>query len=128
MKTATVIPSAGSLKKKRVAISGKRQITIPKEFFEQLGFDKEVECYVNNGTLVLRTAEPQTNGEFAEEILRELVAKGYTGEALIREFKKLNRAVRPAVQRLLAEAKEIAAGRAEYVRHEDIFGAEESDD
>jgi bifunctional DNA-binding transcriptional regulator/antitoxin component of YhaV-PrlF toxin-antitoxin module len=34
--------------KNRVSVSQKRQITIPVEFYNSLGIEKEVECYVQN--------------------------------------------------------------------------------
>ena len=108
--------------KKRIAVSTKRQITIPTEFYYQLGISNEVDCYVRNGSLIIRPAVQEGNGEFAEEILAELIAKGYSGDELMTEFRKMNRAVRPAVEKMIAEADEIAKGNAEYATMEDIFG------
>ena len=54
--------------KKRVAVSQKRQITIPIEFYNSLGIEKEVECYVQNKALVIRPVR-ESSGEFDEQIL-----------------------------------------------------------
>ncbi|MEF9880012.1 MAG: AbrB/MazE/SpoVT family DNA-binding domain-containing protein, partial [Clostridia bacterium] len=89
--------------KKRIAVSGKRQITIPIEFFNQLGIDKEVECYVRNGSMVIRPAATETSGEFAEQILADLLAQGLQGKDLMERFRQINRSIRPAAQKLIEE-------------------------
>ena len=40
--------------KKRISVSQKRQITIPIEFYNDVGIEKEVECYIQNNTIVIR--------------------------------------------------------------------------
>jgi bifunctional DNA-binding transcriptional regulator/antitoxin component of YhaV-PrlF toxin-antitoxin module len=111
--------------KKRIAVSGKRQITIPIEFFSQLGIEKEVECYVRNGSLIIRPAVPETSGEFAEQILADLIAQGFQGDALFQRFKQTNRAVRPAVEKMLAEADDIASEKTTGATLADVFGSED---
>ena len=68
---------------KKLSISSKRQITIPQKFFSMLGFGTEAECMVRGNELVIRPARVNTGGEFAEQILEDLVAKGYSGNDLI---------------------------------------------
>ncbi|MBU4293647.1 MAG: AbrB/MazE/SpoVT family DNA-binding domain-containing protein, partial [Actinobacteria bacterium] len=41
--------------KKRISVSQKRQITIPIEFFNSIGIGKEVDCYVQNNAIVIRS-------------------------------------------------------------------------
>lgn len=91
--------------KKRISVSGKRQITIPQKFFEVLGIGSEVECFVRDGELVIRPI--QTN-EFAEEILRDLVKQGFQGQELIDEFIKTKSKIRPALIRMIEEADKFA--------------------
>ncbi len=64
---------------------------------------------------------------FAEEILTDLVKQGYSGEKLLTEFKKINRKIRPAVEKLIEEADEIAkASSANYIdKTDEIFGDDE---
>ena len=66
---------------------------------------------------------------FAEEILQDLIQQGFSGEKLLAEFKKVNRKVRPAVEKLIEEADEIAkAASTNYVDPtDDIFGDEETE-
>jgi len=110
--------------KKRIAVSGKRQITIPIEFFNQLGIEKEVECRVQEGNLIICRAIPEAHGEFAEQILADLIAQGLQGEELMKQFRQINRAIRPAVEELLADADRAASGKARLAGMSDVFGSE----
>lgn len=110
---------------KKLSISSKRQITIPQKFFAMLGFDTEAECMVRGNELVIRPARVNTGGEFAEQILEDLVAKGYSGNDLIVEFKKAQKKVRPAVENMLIEAEKAANGETAYETYDDIFGTKE---
>lgn len=118
------------LEKRRIKISSKRQITIPIKYFETLGFENELEC-IYSGDMLILTPIRNENSAFAEEILEDLIKQGYSGEALLIEFKKINRKVRPAVEKLINEADAIAKkSSVDYTDHTDeIFGvAEESED
>ena len=112
------------LEKKTVSISSKRQITIPQKFFTLLGFSEEAECIVRGNELVLRPAKPVSGGEFAENILAELIGRGLSGEELLSAFKEEQAKVRPAVEAMLADAENAASGVGEYATYEDVFGAE----
>jgi bifunctional DNA-binding transcriptional regulator/antitoxin component of YhaV-PrlF toxin-antitoxin module len=68
--------------KKRISVSQKRQITIPMEFYNSLGIDKEVECYVQNNAIVIRPVR-ESSGEFDEQILADLIAQGLSGQELL---------------------------------------------
>jgi len=101
MEAATV-----GLASKRVRISPKRQITIPQKFFAALGFADEAECFMRNNEIVIRPLK--SSGEFAETILAELVAEGATGQELLKKFRERTKQIRPAVEKLIAEADELA--------------------
>ena len=111
---------------KRVAISSKRQITIPLKFYTELGFNKEAVCTVEDGKLVLSPAEKGAGGEFTEQILSDLITEGYSGKRLLSEFKRRQAKIRPAVEKMLQQAKEAALDKAEYSSYEDIFGPEDT--
>lgn len=108
--------------KKVVSISSKRQITIPRKFFDALNFADEAECVVRGNELILRPARTNSGGEFAEHILADLIASGLTGEELLREFKNRQAKVRPAVEAMIAEADKVAVGNGEYYTYDDVFG------
>ena len=111
-------------KKKRIAVSGKRQITIPLEFYNLLGIEDEVECHVQDGSLIIRRASPEVYGEFSEQILADLIAQGLQGQELMKRFREMNRAVRPAVEELIAEADRAAAKRTGLAGTSDVFSSE----
>ena len=93
-----------SMLKKRISVSKKRQITIPIEFYNRLGIEKEVECYLQNDAIVIRPVREST-GEFDEQILADLISQGLSGSELLEKFKEMRRKVRPAIERLLNEAQ-----------------------
>ncbi len=95
------------IEKRRINISSKRQITIPAKYFHALGLDKEVDCIYSKDMLILTPVKEEAPA-FAEEILKELIQQGYSGEKLLAEFKTMNRKVRPAVEQLIEEADQIA--------------------
>lgn len=108
--------------KKIVSISSKRQITIPRKFFDALNFADEAECVVRGNELILRPARTNSGGEFAEHILADLIASGLTGEELLREFKNRQAKVHPAIEAMIAEADKVAVGNGEYYTYDDVFG------
>lgn len=115
------------LGKKIVSISSKRQITIPQKFFTALGFNDEAECVVRGNELVIRPVQVTSGGEFAEQILADLIKAGLSGEALLVAFKKKQAQVRPAVQAMIEEAESVARGVGEYSSYEDVFGLEDEE-
>ena len=113
------------MSRKILSISSKRQITIPQKFYQSLGFGDEAECIVRGNELVIRPIKTVSGGEFAEQILSELIKEGLSGEMLLKEFKKRQAQIRPAAETMLADAEKIAEGKAEYETYEDVFGTEE---
>lgn len=125
--TAATTKGRAPMEVKKLSISAKRQITIPQKFFTMLGFDTEAECTVRGNELVIRPARANTGGEFAEQILADLIARGYSGNDLLERFKKTQRQVRPAVEAMLAEAEQAAASESGYHTYENVFGAEDKE-
>ncbi len=111
------------MEKRRIHISSKRQITIPAKYYEALGFSKEIDCIYSNGMLIL-TPVKKDDPAFAEEILADLIDQGYSGEKLLAEFKKINRQIRPAIEKIIEEADTLAKAASEnYIDpSDDIFG------
>ena len=95
-----------SLEAKRISVSKKRQITIPQKFFDKLHIGEEVECIMTDSELIIRPVRQET--EFAEEILKDLIAKGIQGEQLLDEFRKVKANIRPAIKRMIDEAESAA--------------------
>lgn len=123
---ATAAVKGGNLmNRKTIRISEKRQLTIPQKFFEALGFTTEAECILRGNEIVLRPVREQGGGEFAEQILADLIAQGYSGDQLLTEFKKTQKKVRPAVEAMLSEAEQAARGESESYSYRDIFDVED---
>ncbi|NYB75224.1 MULTISPECIES: AbrB/MazE/SpoVT family DNA-binding domain-containing protein [Sedimentibacter] len=109
------------MEKKRISISAKRQITIPRKFYEMLGFENEAECIVKENELILRPVRETNSGEFAEQILSDLIKQGFQGEELLNKFKETQRKIRPAVEKMLKDAERAAEGEGNYFTYNDIF-------
>ena len=92
-----------------------------------MGFSEEAECILRGNEIVVRPVRVTSGGEFAEQILADLLASGLGGEKLLEEFKRRQAQVRPAVEAMLAEAENVANGRGEYSTYDEIFGAEEDE-
>ncbi|WP_418791715.1 AbrB/MazE/SpoVT family DNA-binding domain-containing protein [Phosphitispora sp. TUW77] len=91
---------------KRICVSSKRQITIPQKYFEKLNIGDEVECLMTDSEIIIRPVRQDT--EFAEEILKDLIARGFQGDQLLTEFKNYRAKIRPAIKRIIEEAKQAA--------------------
>ena len=125
MFTTAVMKGSQVLDKKIVSISSKRQITIPQKFYTSLGFTDEAECIMRGNELIIRPARVNTGGEFAEQILADLITEGLSGNDLLVEFKKRQAEVRPAVERMITEAEAAARGKGEYYTYDEIFGEDD---
>jgi len=104
--------------RKRISVSQKRQITIPIEFYNNLGIKNEVDCFVQNNQIIIRPA--QDRGEFDEQILADLISQGFSGDELLSKFKEARRNIRPAIESLLYEAQQVAEGKGEYYTLSDL--------
>lgn len=124
---ATMMKGSVPMEMKKLSISAKRQITIPQKFFTMLGFGTEAECTVRGNELVIRPARTNTGGEFAEQILEDLIARGYSGNELLERFKKAQAQVRPAVESMLMDAAQIASSESGHISYKDVFGMEEEE-
>ena len=126
MATATIpLKGSASMESKKVSISSKRQITIPQKFFTLLGFNTEAECIMRGNELVLRPVKENTSGEFAEQVLADLIRQGYSGEELLEKFKQTQRKIVSTVEAMLAEADRVAESKSGGYSLEDVFGTED---
>ena len=70
--------------------------------------------------LIFRSVENETGGEFAEQILSDLITEGFSGEELLQKFKERQAKVRPAVEAMIAQAKGAAQGTEAYESYEEL--------
>lgn len=104
-------------KPKRISVSSKRQITIPKEFYESLKISEEVLCQVVDGALIIKPVQEEV--DFSEFILRDLVNEGYQGEELLHEFTHRKSQIRPALSQMIAENRDhiVYSNTEDYFNH-----------
>lgn len=110
---------------KRISISVKRQLTIPLQYFEELGFGSEAYCEVVDNKLVIRPVKNEASGEFDEYILADLISQGLSGNELLEAFKAERKKIRPAVEKMLAEASEMVKSGKGFYTLDELFGPEE---
>ena len=107
---------------KRISITSKRQLTIPQAFYSILGFGKEADCIVKDDMLIIKPVKSTQENSFSEQILEDLINKGYSGKKLLEEFKKINSEVKPAIKDMLNEAKLAAQGKSKSYTMDEVFG------
>ena len=105
---------------KRIAVSSKRQISIPKEFYEKLNIGEEVTLELHGNHLVVKPVHEGFD-DFSEEILADLINEGYAGMDLMAEFKNRKAQLGSAIDSLISEA-----ANTETVEIDDLF--EDDDD
>jgi hypothetical protein len=66
-----------------------------------------------------------TNDGFAIEILKDLLSQGYGGDELLEKFAEQYENIKNAINSLIIESDEIAAGIRKGATMDDIFGAVE---
>jgi bifunctional DNA-binding transcriptional regulator/antitoxin component of YhaV-PrlF toxin-antitoxin module len=118
-----MIDSEEKMDRKIIHVTGKRQITIPLQFYEKLGFGKEAECVLADDAIVLRPLSG-SDDNFTMEILKDLISQGYAGDELLEKFAEQQSKIKKAVRILIDEADEIAAGKRKSASTKDIFGEE----
>lgn len=110
-------------KRKIIRVSDKRQVTIPLKYYELLGFGREAECTLRENEIVIRPLQ-ESREEFSEEILAELISRGYSGEELLSKFRELRSKIRPAIVSMTKEADEIAEGNRKSLSLAEVFSEE----
>ncbi|WP_051638975.1 hypothetical protein [Exiguobacterium aurantiacum] len=65
-------------KTKKVAVSSKRQIAIPKEFLMRSVLKKKIIMELNDGVIQIKPVRTHTD-DFSEEILADVLEEGFTG-------------------------------------------------
>ncbi len=111
------------MERKIISVSGKRQVTIPRRFFEALCFSNEAECILHNNAIIIRPIRENLRGEFSEQILADLIAQGFSGQGLLEKFKEMSKKIAPAMEKLVREADDIAKGVKKGSTMKDIFGS-----
>jgi len=123
-------------------ITARSQITIPNEIINKIGIavGDRLNISVHGKNIVLSpTSENSFKSEeercaivdgligsvddtFTMEILKDLVAQGYSGNDLPEKFAEQRKKIREAIGTLINEADEIATGKRTSATTEELFG------
>lgn len=102
--------------RKKIAVSTKRQMTIPKQFYDELNLGNEVICEMVDNSLVIKPVLEDV--DFSQYILEDLIKEGYeAGEEMIKEFTYRKSQLGDAVQRMIDEERDYKT----YRTVEDLF-------
>lgn len=63
-----------------------------------------------------------TEAEFAEQLMIDLITQGYSGNDLHERFRKEVIQIRPAIKAMLADTKKAAVPETAYVSYGDVLG------
>lgn len=103
-------------KMKRISVSQKRQITIPKEFYDSLDMGNEVMCEMTDDSIIIRPIK--TEVDFSKEILSDLIREGYeAGDELIKEFTYRKSQVNTALHKMIDKTRDHKT----YIDSDDFF-------
>ncbi len=108
-------------KKKKVAVSSKRQIAIPKEFYDAIGIEKEIIMELQDGVISITPVKTNSD-DFSEEILADIIAEGFSGNDILKEFQRRKNMIRPAISQMVKEALS-----SDPVSLDDLFGDDNED-
>lgn len=105
MESKFTVKNPGRHGLKYASVSSKRQISIPKAFYDKLGIQDEVTMELKNDRIVIKPVKDHSE-DFSEEILSDLIQEGYDKSEILEEFKKRKKKIRPAINRIAEETLE----------------------
>ena len=117
-----------------IKITSKRQLTIPKAFFDYLGIEETVHAFLLDDGILLTPEKKQTIQEGdVEIILQNVIAEGFTGDELADEFsrrvkeynKVLDRRIEGFLDDMTSDTVSEAKGKGDDLNGLDIFFNEE---
>lgn len=117
-----------------IKITSKRQLTIPKAYFDYLGIEETVHAFLLDDGILLKPEKKQTIQEVdVEIILRNVIAEGFTGDELADEFsrrvkeynKVLDRRIEWFLDDMTSDTVSEAKGKGDDFNGLDIFFNEE---
>ena len=107
------------LETKRISISSKGQMTMPKKYYLKYNIHNSVDIIDMGDGLFIKPIN-ENLGELDEEILADLISQGISGKELLTEFKKQRKKITPAVEKMLNEIEEIVKNK-DYETFDEVF-------
>ncbi len=116
-------------KLKRINISPKRQITIPKEIYDQMEIsNNRVQVYLDGNRMVIEPVSEQEDiFDFTGKIKDKLEKEGYSGHDLAIKLTERKRFVENAFAQIINEAEE-EYKMGKTISHEEVFAELDGDD
>ena len=112
------------VRSKKISVSQKRQITIPKEYFEALNIGNEIECYMEENCIIIKPIIEDSLNEFSEYILQDIIKEGFSGNEILKEFKKRRKELEGAAKEFNKKVDEEINNTDHLASFEDVFGNE----
>jgi virulence-associated protein VagC len=107
---------------RKVNISPKRQITIPKDFYDRMEIsNNKVQVYLDGKRMIVEPiTEEDDLFDFTEQIKARLEKEGYQGKELTKKLVLQKKVVEQAFVKMIKEAEE-EYHTGKTVSHEDLF-------
>lgn len=107
-------------------ITSKRQLTIPKDFYDRLNLGENVEIILDKDAITIKKLKrtEENFDDYSDLILKDLISEGYTGDDLLREFRLRKQFLPIAAQNMLQEIQEqvIKDNRTTEQLDKELFG------
>ncbi|MED4353592.1 AbrB/MazE/SpoVT family DNA-binding domain-containing protein [Schinkia azotoformans] len=77
------------LENREITVTGKRQITIPKSFYERLSIDKTLQAFLTPDGIYLKPKQNEDESVYDEDIksiIKKVMSEGYSSEEMVEEI------------------------------------------
>lgn len=114
-----------TMKTKKISVSEKRQITIPKDFFDALNIGKEIECGMVDNYIIIKPIRENFTDEFSEYILQDILKEGYKDKDILEEFKKRRNELKKAAKEFNNDIDDEIKNISNLKGINEVFGSDE---
>ncbi len=114
-----------TMKTKKISVSEKRQITIPKDFFDALNIGKEIECGMVDNYIIIKPIQENFTDEFSEYILQDILKEGYKDKDILEEFKKRRNELKKAAKEFNNDIDDEIKNISNLKGINEVFGSDE---
>jgi len=113
---------------KRVNVSPKRQITIPKEFFDRMDIrNNRVQLCLDGKRMIVEPVDVKEDlFDFTEQIRMRLEKEGFTGKKLAQKLTEQKQLVESAFGQMIKEAQEEYMN-GKIISHDELFSEVEGE-
>lgn len=109
------------MKVKRISVSEKRQITIPKEYFDALNIGSQIECSMSDNCIIIKPVDESGLDEFSEYILEDIIKEGYKNKEILKEFINRRKKLREAAKKFNKDIDNEIKDTKKLATFDDVF-------